>query len=572
MQAEVSRLLDIQPEQLAAAAERARSKVSNSDSASARFELVDFEERAAAVDDLARLVDTTLADLKRATQQSDTFKRDISQLSAEMSQLQSLSATLHQRLGVRKAVFAELSPAVAERVVPPAVVTEICHGEIGPQWRAALAFVLKRPLCPASSSSGKDDSQQFVEKLLNRASARIKQWYINCVRRIRQPGTNCEAVQRDLVNNKALFEFLSRREPRLARRLHLAYCNTIRWYYDMLFGKYIRNIDRMAAIFIDKSKLLGTLGSSAQKSLFASASTAKDSDVFNIGSRPTILTSTDTAICLNQPVPHHGYQIEVIVRSLLLVLYNSMKMEQAVQEEAFANVFSQSSTSAADVTLQGDGTLDESIAVDELALDSETGSEAGILNHPLNDHPPTDLGLFKTALTAARATFTRLSHENYDIYGLILSLRLVQQMPKDTVEFNSFAQDMEALLLSEITFVLDANSKSIEQAAAKSSSQRAASEVSPHPMSQLFAQFLTGVLQISADDRSADEPIAPKLRQLTSGFEMFVTKLSKNSKSPELFLFTNYFVISALLSDVPGKLAGELSSHLRLLTEVYKPK
>ncbi|PRT55923.1 Vacuolar protein sorting-associated protein 52 [Wickerhamiella sorbophila] len=559
MQSEVSRLLGIEPEQLAAAAERARDK-SHYKTTSEKIDLASFSEWSASVEDFAKLVDSTLKDLELVEQQSEKFKSDISQLSSEMSQLQALSSNLHHRLEVRKEVELELSPICAERVVPPAVVSEISTGEIGPQWRAALALLLKRPML-STSSADTSESQRFIDTLLTKATARIKVWYVYCVRRIRQPGTNAETVQGEIINNKPLYEFLLQREPRLARRLHLAYCNTVRWYYTMLFGKYNRNIDRMPVILVDSSKTLGALGASAHKSIFVSKSTARGTDVFNIGSRPTILTSNDTAICLGQTSPPQGYHIEIILRSLLLVLYNSMKVEQETQREGFANVAA--SANIADLSIR-ENAADESVAVEELALDSEVNSDMSEL--------PVDSALFTKPLAGIQATFTRLSHENFDIYGLILSLRLIQQMPKDVADFNVFAKVLESLLWTEITFVLDANLKSIEQAASKSSSHRAASDVTPHPMTQLFAQFLTGILQISTENEALDEPLAPKLRQMTSGFEMFVTKLSKASSDAELFLYNNYFLISALLSDVPGKLAGELAQHLRLLTEAYAPK
>lgn len=559
MQAEVSRLLGIEPEQFAPAAERARERTENKGT-SEKIDLASFTEWAQSVESFAKLVDSALKELEQVEEQSEKFKLDIGQLSSDMSQLQELSSNLHQRLEIRKGVESELGPIVAERIVPPAVVTEIAHGEIGPQWRAALALILKRPVLSVSNTDS-SESQKFIDVLLSKAAARIKVWYVNCVRRIRQPGTNAEVVQNEIINNKSLYEFLLLREPRLARRLHLAYCNTMRWYYAMLFGKYNRNIDRMPVILVDSSKTIGALSASAHKSLFVSASAARGTDVFNIGSRPTILTSNDTAIRLGQTPPPQGYHIETILRSLLLVVYNSMKVEQEAQREGFANVAA--SLNVADLSIR-ENPADESVAVEELALDSEANSEVG--------EQPVDSALFTGPIAGIKATFARLTHENFDIYGLVLTLRLLQQMPKDVTDFNTLAKELETLLWTEITFVLGANSKSVEQAASKSSSHRSATDVAPHSMTQLFAQFLTGILQISTEDESLNEPLAPKLRQMTSGFEMFVTKLSKTSSNAEVFLYNNYFVISALLSDVPGKLAGEISQHLRLLTDAYAPR
>lgn len=480
---------------------------------------------------LDKHIKTALVALDGVDDEIGKLHEDMKSLSKEMHTLQSQSHKLHHRYQARKAAADALAPLVERELVPPAVVRELSTGEIGPRWKAALRCLIEMnnadsreesvPGADAASQTFLTDARNLRHALLLRTVERAKDYILSRVRKLRRPNVDAQVIQRDLIENQELFTLLMAQAPRVAAGIRQAYVNTMRWYYAMLFGKYGRWLDRQAVFMVDKTKTVGMVANS-HKLLFSSATSAKDAEIFNLGARTTLLTSTESALNLTSNTPQGGYHIEVLMRSAFLALRDAAKMESA--------------------------TLD--------ALQ-------------ISDHQNLLKQLLSTAFKNTLQSAIRWA-ETYDLFGLLLSMRVLQQLADPCIL--DVIETVQNFLWKQIKVVFTAHTKSIELTASRPSSQRLQSQTGPHPLTQLTSGLLAGVLQLCPHENALKEPVTVYVRELSAALEMVMTKLSKSSEHQELFLYNNYFMLETLLSDIDGPLAREIANHYKLLVEVYKPR
>lgn len=93
----------------------------------------------------------------------------------------------------------------------------------------------------------------------------------------------------------------------------------------------------------------------------------------------------------------------------------------------------------------------------------------------------------------------------------------------------------------------------------------------PHVLAQRFGQFLQGILALS-EDTGDDEPVGNSLARLRDEVEAFLTKVGKGfgtgkERKRERFLANNYSLVLTIISDIGGKLAGEVREHFEALKE-----
>lgn len=481
--------------------------------------------KADALTSLGQTSAATLQTLDEIAGRSRTFHEEIRLLSHDLETLELHSSKIHHRLSSRAAVEAELKPVLQELVIPPAIAKDIWSGEIGPQWRASLAYLenFESPIDDDHRAPrAAEEARTMKSQIRLKAVIRARDWQVQQLRRLRRPGCNCASVQKSLINNAELGKLLIREMPRLASALRQAYVNTMRWYYSMLFGKYSRWLGRQPHIPAESSGTPPTMGSSGLHwGLFGRSGS---SDLFNLGARPTVLSKTE-GLPMTWMAPSGGVHFEVLLQTYLLALQSASELEFQV---------------------------------------SLTPEQQGQCEHL---QPALD------ACERLLRKWSKAAGSAGDIFGLLLGLRLLNKFNEDlsvSPGVINWAQRMQTeVLLPPLSQLLVLNVRSIEEAALKPSTQRSGSETTPHPMTQLFANFLTGALQLNLEGSLFEQSVTKGLKDLSAAFEAFVAKLGKGSNSPEPILHANFFVVSALLSDVPGKLAHELGEHFNLLVEIY---
>jgi hypothetical protein len=90
-------------------------------------------------------------------------------------------------------------------------------------------------------------------------------------------------------------------------------------------------------------------------------------------------------------------------------------------------------------------------------------------------------------------------------------------------------------------------------------------------LTQKFANLLQGILALSSE-AGDDEPVSVSVGRLRNEFELYLTKLSKSigdARKRERFLCNNYSLVVTILTDVEGRLGGELRAHFEQLRDAY---
>jgi len=473
---------------------------------------------------MSELAHASLRAIMQLQVKSSNFESEIGQLSSTMAALKTQSATLHHKLATRDAAIRELDPLLEHFVPSSKDIDLIFEGEIDTEWYAALERVRQPLTLPpefatdTSNSKLLESAQRLRKVLLSRALERAKTLLLVKLRTLRKPGVNAQVVQANLLDAAPALQLLSAKTPRLASSLGKAYRNTMKWYYTMLFGKYGRWLGRQPLATVDQPKLLGN-SISVSKSFFFSAmgsSDVQNVDAFSVGARPTVLSS-DTVLPMTA-VPSHAspyYPIEILVHSLLGTLADSWEWESKL-----ANI------------MPGESSLHELFA-------------------PTLDFYGSQLKSWITQCTG-------------DLFGLLLVVKLINSSPLQQWEPEWLAAIADQCW-PHINSICNQQTRSIEQAALKASTQSSANQKGPHMLTQLVSSYFSGVLQVCGED--VEPSLHASLRGIIEAYELFISKLAGGK---ETVLHTNYFVMAALLSDIPGTLAHEFAQHFQLLVNAYQ--
>lgn len=75
---------------------------------------------------------------------------------------------------------------------------------------------------------------------------------------MRSPNINSQIIQQQrLLRFKDLYSYLSRAHPNLAGEISQAYINTMRWYYNSNFTRYLQALDKIKVYPSDRNEVLG---------------------------------------------------------------------------------------------------------------------------------------------------------------------------------------------------------------------------------------------------------------------------------------------------------------------------
>jgi flagellar basal body-associated protein FliL len=505
--------------------------------------------------------------LKQLQEALQSFQKDLSSVSTDMEALQNRSMALSKRIDRRKEVEEKLAPVVQALIIPPPIVRQITEGDVSPQWRAALKYVVKRKHELAELKNKRDpedkeeiraiqESESQLELVGYKAVEKIRDFITTRIKSLRVAGVNCQAIQKNLLEYRELFEFLDKENPDLGRDLCQAYLNTMRWYYGSYFGRYIKSLEKLPLHAVDKTVLLGDDGgsrrgffSSWQNNAQSTRAAWTSTDYANVGSRMNIVQSDDPTVMVaniaeSQAQGQNRYYMETPYRSLNLALVDNATVEYQFLTGFFSR--------------PNDRTIE-------------------MFNE-----------VFESATLAQAHRFTKsLVSDSYDAYGVLILIRLVKKL-----EFELQHRKIPVLegyfnlelinLWPKLQGIMDGHCESLRRAATRSSSYSMANSSSSggnvpnssaaHVTTQHFASFLAGVLTLCPDDDSATEPVSNSLMRLRNDFESFLTKVSNaigDQTARERFLKHNYTLVSTILSDITGKLAEAQQEHFNLLTDAY---
>ncbi|CAN6666573.1 vacuolar protein sorting-associated protein 52 [Trichomonascus vanleenenianus] len=476
------------------------------------------------------------------------FDRDLESVSKEMESLQTKSIGLKQKIEIRSQVDKKLSPVVQALVIPPTIVKQIIDQEAAtPQWRAALRYVIKRREemgKMTTEGNAVEAATAQMQLIVSKAVERIRDFVVTRIKMFRKPGASGQAIQRNLLEYKELFAFLAGENSQLADDLRMAYRNTMRWYYSSYFDRYIKSLAKLPINQVQRTALLGD-DSGIKKGLFSRGPSTNSTGIgssmdytSSISSRINIISSDDPSVMLASiaEATNTKQNMETAYRSLSIALVDNCSVEYQFLHDFMA--------------------LGASDKVKDLFN-----------------------SVFEPTFTHAHNYSKHLADASlYDAYGILICIRLAKRLEFEAqhrkVPVMEDYLNLELInLWPRFQSVMDSHSDSLQRAANRSTSHSStANESVPHPITQQFASFISGVLMLCPDDEAASEPVANSVSRVTHDFESFLTKISKtfDSKGRERFLHHNYALVSAILAESTGKLAEAQREHFSALTDAYK--
>ncbi|KAI0520791.1 Sac2 family-domain-containing protein [Xylaria bambusicola] len=508
--------------------------------AKAKFE--DLHQSIQACDEILASVEINLA----------SFRNDLAAVSADIETLQARSATLNVRLENRKAVEKELAPAVEDISISPIIVTKIADGHVDEAWVKALNEIDKRETAYKRSDSGLEQNKglqdlgPLLEKLVQKAIERIRDFLVAQIKALRSPHINAQIIQQqNFLKFKDLFTFLHRHQSTLANEICLAYMNTMRWYYINQFTRYENALKKIKLHVLDKLDVLGNEDISRRGAVLSSSRIAgPPHDAFSLGHRIDILrTSNQAAISSYLAEEDQStHYLETPFRNFNLALIDNVTSEYSFLASFFSPALSYS-------------TISRHFAY-----------------------------IFEPTLQLGQALTKNLVAETYDALGLLLSIRLNQHFQfelqrRKIPAAEGYINGTAMLLWPRLQFVMNAHCESIRALTTAlptrppGKADQAKLSTAPHVTTQRFGQLLHGILSMSTE-AGDDEPVVTSLRRLRSELEAFLTKHSTafgtDKRKRERFLYTNYSLILTIISDVGGKLASEEQEHFEGLKAAFQ--
>ncbi|KAH6658949.1 Sac2 family-domain-containing protein [Truncatella angustata] len=481
-----------------------------------------------------------------------SFRNDLASVSADIETLQARSTALNVRLENRKAVEKGLGPIVEEMSVSPAVVSKIVDGHIDDAWIKALAEVDKRAAAhkkaAAATPSGKglQDLGPLLEKLVQKALERIRDFLVAQIKALRSPQINAQIIQQqNFLRFKDVYTFLHKHHPKLAEEISQAYQNTMRWYYHNQFSRYEAALKKIKLHTIDKVDVLGNEDTSRKAGVLSSSKiSGPPHDAFNIGRRIDLLKTKDqkalSSYLAEEDSSYH--YLEMPFRNFNLALIDNATAEYTFLASFFSPALSYS-------------TISRHFAY-----------------------------IFEPTFAQGHTLCKNLISETYDTLGLLLSVRLNQHFQftlqrRKVPAADGYTNGTAMLLWPRLQSVMNAHCESVRALTVAlptrpaSKSELVKLSAAPHVTTQRFGQLMHGILSLSTE-AGDDEPVVASLRRLRSELEAFLTKYSgqwgSDKRKRERFLYNNYSLVLTIISDTTGKFADEEQEHFEGLKTAFQ--
>ncbi|KAK4166007.1 Sac2 family-domain-containing protein [Cladorrhinum sp. PSN259] len=513
----------------------------------------DFERDKAKFEELHRSIRACDDILNSVETNLTSFRNDLAAVSADIESLQARSTALNVRLENRKAVEKALGPIVEELSVSPTVVSKIAEGHIDEAWVKVLADLDKRVAAHKKNAQSSQQSKALadigplLEKLVQKAVERIRDFLVAQIKALRSPNINAQIIQQqNFLKFKDLFSFLNRHQPVLAGEICQAYLNTMRWYYLNQFSRYEKSLEKLKLHILDKNDVLGHEDTSRRTAVLSSSKLAgPPHDAFNLGRRIDVLR-TQNQLAISSYLAEEDqstHYLEVPFRNFNLAL-----VDNATAEYTFLAAFFCPALSFAAISRH--------------------------FNY-----------IFETTFAVGHALTKQLVADTYDGLGILLCVRLNQHFAfelqrRRVPAADNYINGTAMALWPRLQSIMDAHCESVKiltaalPTRAVSAASAKAASAAPHVVTQRFGQLLHGILALSAE-AGDDEPVVASLRRLRTEVETFLVKAGQASfgadtRKRERFLYNNYSLILTIISDVGGKLASEQQEYLELLKGRYQ--
>ncbi|KAK9470017.1 Sac2 family-domain-containing protein [Dipodascopsis tothii] len=538
---------------------------------------VRYEEEMERFKDLHVSIHKSDAVLESVEQYLSAFQNDLGLLSAEIETLQNRSIFLNKRLENRRALEGQVVALVDDLLIPPYVIEEIVGGEIGPRWTRCVQVLwvrlrrmeqFKREAARVDPTPVAlvDDVEPVLRRLAGKAVERIRDLFAARIRGLRAPGVNAQQAQAGVfLRHRQLYAFLAYVNPELAEGIARGYANTMRWYYAANFGRYVKALERLRVHAVDKGSLLGNedrrygiLSATAIKAPVSAATR----DPLVLGRRINVTFSTDSAVLLEAAAEKAAEPVwmETGFRSFNLALMDNVSAEYLFAAEFFGHKRADAQAALVDSVFEPTYALGEAYA---RRLAEQAGLDAFGNLLCIRVVNAIEFELQHRKVPAAEAYCHRLAMVLWPRFQTIMNthadnLRRLSGRPASVA-------GAEAAALPSISSIL-----------AYAGGGGGPTSSAPHAVTQKFASFLVGLLELAPEDKES-EPVSISLVRLRNEFEAFLTKISARvgdgdgaAAERERFLFNNYMLVATIISDTEGRLAEQERAHFRRLVDAYR--
>ncbi|TFK75767.1 Vps52-domain-containing protein [Pluteus cervinus] len=175
-----------------------------------------------------------------------TFRKDLSAVSGQISDLQDRSKDIDNRLKSRRRIEKPLSGLITELTVPPSLSLLILDTDVGENWIGAMEDFERRLETSKARSRVKAarDLGEVAEGLRIVAATKLRVFFLALFQPIRSNvTTNMQVVQTSILLKYApLFAFLQRQAPGVATEVQRSYVGAARLYYETGFRRYARSL------------------------------------------------------------------------------------------------------------------------------------------------------------------------------------------------------------------------------------------------------------------------------------------------------------------------------------------
>lgn len=472
--------------------------------------------------------------LERMEEMLNGFQSDLSSISTEIQSLQDQSIAMNIKLKNRQAIRGELSQYVDEMVIPETMITHILETPVTEdefkeqlhELNHKINFVREQAFRDARACS---DVKDVLEKLKNKALAKIREFLLQRIYSFRKPMANYQIPQNTLLKFRIFNEFLMTNERHVAKEVRDEYVDTMSKIYYSYFKSYSSRLMKLQFEEVAARDDLMGVDDSAKKSFFSSKPQLKNrSTVFTLGNRGTVL-STD----LEAPVivPHAAaknetrYSFEMLFRSLHYAL-----MDNCCREYLF---------------------------VCDFFIVSGSGAQS------LFD------AIFGKTLTMFLKQMEEYIADCYDSIAVFLSVHIVFRyrsiMAKRSIPaLDRYWEALLNLMWPRFEYILHLNILSVRDCEPHKLGHI---DCRPHYITRRYAEFSAAI--VGTDQTFPSERVGRVLGQLQGEVENFVLKMAAQfpqRKEQLIFLINNYDMMLNVLVERTSEDSKEAEVFRDLLT------
>uniref|UniRef100_A0A383VE33 Uncharacterized protein n=1 Tax=Tetradesmus obliquus TaxID=3088 RepID=A0A383VE33_TETOB len=278
------------------------------------------------------------------------FQTDLGQVSEEIRALQVQSATMSTKLRNRRALEDRLGSFLEQLVVSEDLISSVLDSEVSEEYLEHL-LVLARKIAFINSneavkhSQARRDVEAVLEKLRNRAIAKVRDFLLSKLYQLRKPKTNISIIQQNsLLKYKYFVRFLAEHGPDVHAELRAEYVSVMSRVLAGHFKTYLGALERMVTPAAGQADVLGlaeapsgAMGSVASgvggmMSLFSKATAGRGANTeraFELGERLDVLSQVSQPAIIPHMAEFEGkrFPYEVIFRNVHKLLVDTASSE-----------------------------------------------------------------------------------------------------------------------------------------------------------------------------------------------------------------------------------------------------